>query len=314
MNPTISVIIPAYNSEKCIERCLNSVFSQTYDNLNVIVINDGSIDNTGAILQKLKNKYDKLIVIEQKNGGVSKARNVGIDAATSEYIAFIDADDTIDNDCFEKLISVSQEKKADIVVCGCKNIDTNTGKVLFNDSPVKHKIELGDGDCIVFWGVPWGKLIRSSLIKDKCYFTEGVLFEDDPYSMMVHSLADKVVPIDYLGYNYYINNPNSSMGIEAREKKFIEQFPYSAYENTIRKVIEYGNDNCFNRLQIYYLRNMMALFHNRINKRDGKEIRKFHYYLCKKYSLTKKIKLIRLPLKEKFKIDCIRYATRFHLI
>lgn len=314
MKPSISVIIPAYNAEKYIERCLDSVFSQTFNNLQVIVINDGSLDNTGTILQKLKIRYSNLIVIEQENSGVSKARNVGIDAATSEYLAFVDADDTIDNDYFEKLISALQEKKADIAVCGCKNIDTNIGKLLFTDSPIKHKIELGDGDCIVFWGAPWGKLIKSSLIKHKCYFTEGVLFEDDPYSIMLHSLADNVIPINYLGYNYFVNNPNSSMGIEAREKKFIERFPYSAYENAIKKVIEFENPKCFNRLQIYYLRNMMALFHNQISKRDGKEIRKFHYDLCKKYSLTKKIKQIHMPLKERIKIDYIRYATRFHLI
>ena len=93
----VSVIIPVYNSEKYIEKCINSVLAQTYQNYEIIVINDGSKDNSGKIMEQLQDKYpDKIKYIEQENMGVAKTRNKGIEIATGDYIAFMDNDDYIE--------------------------------------------------------------------------------------------------------------------------------------------------------------------------------------------------------------------------
>ena len=318
MSPLISIIVTVYKAELCIGRCIESILSQTFKDYKLILVDDGSPDKSGEICDSYAQKDERIHVIHQENKGASGAYNAGINYALtsseSKYLSFVDGDDTIDNDYFEKLLLAIQEKDADIVLCGCRNIDTETDKLLFTDSPMNHKIELHNGNCIVFWGVQWGKLIKASLIKDKCFFTEGVQFEDDPYSIMVHSLADRVIPIDYIGYNYYVNNPNSIIGIEAKEHKYIEKFPYAAYEDAVKTVIEFGDDLKFNHLQVYYLSNMMGVLFKKIKRKEARSIVEFHYRLCREYTLTKRIEHIHLPLKNKLKISFMIFATKMRLI
>ena len=104
MDLLISIIIPAYNIENYIVRCLDSLLNQTYKNLEVIVVDDGSSDNTGKIIDDYASKYENIKVIHKKNAGVSAARNSGIDVANGDYIGFVDGDDTVDKEMFEVLI------------------------------------------------------------------------------------------------------------------------------------------------------------------------------------------------------------------
>lgn len=126
---TISVIIPAYNCEATIERCLKSIFAQTYIKLQVIVINDGSVDNTETIVRSIAGREDRIILVSIPNGGVSHARNVGIDMADGEYITFVDADDYIDPKMYGSLIDLIQEYQVQIAHCSYQNVD-ETGAVI----------------------------------------------------------------------------------------------------------------------------------------------------------------------------------------
>lgn len=107
----VSVIIPIYNAEKRIEKCLDSILNQKYDNIEIICVNDGSTDDTTRILEVYSNNDSRIIVINKENEGVSKARNTGIENATGKYIVFIDADDTIEADMIKRLVEEITEKK-----------------------------------------------------------------------------------------------------------------------------------------------------------------------------------------------------------
>ena len=117
----ISVIIPIYNAENYLNRCLESIIQQTYKDLEVILIDDGSKDNSGKICDEYKNKDNRLIVIHKKNGGVCSARNVGLSIATGDYVCFMDADDFIDLDMYKRLINIIAKEEVDIVICGFAN-------------------------------------------------------------------------------------------------------------------------------------------------------------------------------------------------
>ncbi len=99
--PEISVIVPVYNCEKYLEKCINSILSQTFDDLELILINDGSSDNSGKICDEFKEKDSRVKIVHQKNMGVSVARNVGLDVSEGKYIGFIDGDDYIESDMYE---------------------------------------------------------------------------------------------------------------------------------------------------------------------------------------------------------------------
>ena len=115
----ISVIIPVYNGEKYLKKCLNSIVNQTiFKSLQVIVVNDGSTDNTLYILRTYKKNYDNIIALNILNAGVSNARNIGIEVARGDYITFVDSDDWLESDCYEKMYRKACESKADIVAAG----------------------------------------------------------------------------------------------------------------------------------------------------------------------------------------------------
>ncbi len=150
MDLLISIIIPAYNIENYIVRCLDSLLNQTYKNLEVIVVDDGSSDNTGKIIDDYASKYENIKVIHKKNAGVSAARNSGIDVANGDYIGFVDGDDTVDKEMFEVLIDNAIKYDADISHCGYKmvfpsRIDYyyNTGELIEQDN------ELGLKDLVL---------------------------------------------------------------------------------------------------------------------------------------------------------------------
>ena len=121
----ISIIIPIYNSEKWLSRCLNSVIHQTYKNLEIILINDGSTDNSLNVCEKFKEMDNRIKIINKDNEGVSIARNVGIKEATGKYIKFVDSDDWLENKCCELLYNEIKKEETDLVICGLIIVKNN---------------------------------------------------------------------------------------------------------------------------------------------------------------------------------------------
>ena len=125
MEELISVVVPVYNVEKYIDKCINSIINQTYKNLEIILVDDGSPDNCGNICDEYAKKDNRIIVIHKENGGVSSARNIGIKNAKGKWITFVDSDDWIENDYVEKLSKIGIQNKAEVVLCGYNRINNN---------------------------------------------------------------------------------------------------------------------------------------------------------------------------------------------
>ncbi|MDD6812335.1 MAG: glycosyltransferase family 2 protein [Lachnospiraceae bacterium] len=142
--PLISIIIPVYNVEKYLTRCLESVVAQTYSNLEIILVDDGSTDNSGKVCDKYQEIDSRIKVVHKKNGGVSDARNEGIDEACGEYIAFVDSDDWVTRNYIENMYAILVKNSCDIAICDVKRTSkgdlkksTEKLKTYFKDEAIK---------------------------------------------------------------------------------------------------------------------------------------------------------------------------------
>ncbi len=169
-NPLISVIVPAYNVEKWLSRCLDSILNQTYKNIEIVVIDDGSKDNTKSLIDEYSHKYKNIVPVYQENQGVSYARINGIKSANGEWIGFVDSDDEIELDMYEMLLKNALKYQADISHCGYQmvfenkiNYFYNTGRIVIQDNSTGLK-DLLEGKFIEP-GL-WNKIFHKNLFKD----------------------------------------------------------------------------------------------------------------------------------------------------
>lgn len=203
-NEKVSVIIPVYNDEKYLKQCVESVLTQTYTNLEIILVDDGSTDHTPEICEEYREKYDQIRVLHKKNGGVGSSRNAGLALATGEYILFIDNDDWLEKHHIEELYKLAKENNADIAA-GNFNIfyeDTSTFSYWLNDDTYFKKVysikewfslqyRTDFYNMSVVFTVPWDKLYKRSLFKNIVY-PEDAPVEDDLTTWKVYLLANKI--------------------------------------------------------------------------------------------------------------------------
>lgn len=166
----ISVIVAVYNIEAYLEKCVRSLRNQTYRNLQIILVDDGATDGCPAICDRLAEEDGRIQVIHKKNGGLSDARNAGIAAADGEYIAFVDGDDWIETDMYEKLLSAARQFDAPLVVCRYRKIyrnrevDASTGAAVVFDGQEALESFLMEEDDICIQNAAWNKLYRRELM------------------------------------------------------------------------------------------------------------------------------------------------------
>lgn len=209
MKYSVSIIVPAYNCGEFLPKCLNSLVRQTLSDIQIIVINDGSTDNTGKIADQYKNKYNNIVVIHKKNEGVSSARNVGLECAEGEYIGFVDADDHVEPDMFEKLYSAMVENSADIAECDYYYVEPS--KITCNVLNLKStyyditKMELPVAYLKLIASAPflWNKLYRASLIKENSLCFSLEMGEDCLFNLKLLSMIKSAVTIEKSYYYYY---------------------------------------------------------------------------------------------------------------
>ena len=172
--PKVSVIVPVYNVEKYITRCLTSLVNQTIDDLEIILVNDGSTDNSEKLIKQFKKDYKNIIYVKKENGGLSSARNFGLIYATGEYIAFLDSDDYVDKSIYQKMYEKAKATNSDYVECDFiwKYPDNEKIDVGFR---YKDKKEMFEKARVV----AWNKLIkREIIINNKLEFPVGLYYED----------------------------------------------------------------------------------------------------------------------------------------
>ena len=178
----VSIIVPVYNVEKYLAKCLDSLVNQTLEDVEIIVVDDGSKDNSKQIIDEFQTKYpDKIKSFVKKNGGLSDARNFGLDRANGEYIGFVDSDDYVTAGMFEEVYSLAQKYDAEMVICNLQKVDEN-GKILQKLTQVPNmpeKIDLAK-NLSVFSDLGYfacNKLFKRELFENK-RFKKGVHFED----------------------------------------------------------------------------------------------------------------------------------------
>jgi len=200
----ISVIVPVYKVEKYLRKCVESIQMQTYTDLEIILVDDGSPDRCGAICDELAAEDKRIKVIHQKNGGLSAARNTGIDQSHGDYIAFIDSDDYIEPQMMELLLTAMEEADTDITMCGCK-IVSEDGRNLGGDD---FEDEILTGESLIIKCVlplktaVWNKLFRRGFISIH-RFPSGKIHGED-LVFLSNTLSDNTLlkTISYCGYNY----------------------------------------------------------------------------------------------------------------
>lgn len=207
----VSIIVPSYNNEEYVDRCINSLLNQDYSEIEIIFVNDGSNDNTDNVVNKYVDN-PKFQYIKQENGGVGAARNTGLKKATGDYITFVDSDDTVTNDYVSKMLNCALKTKADIVVCGRNKI---VNESIRSNAP--NNVICVDGIealCNLLAGIynsrpVWGKLYKREIIQGVS-FTEEHIFEEVRFSTDIFIKSQKVIYMNECLYNYYIHS-NSIM-------------------------------------------------------------------------------------------------------
>lgn len=218
-NPKVSIIVPIYNVEKYLDRCMESLLNQTLKDIEIIMVDDGSPDNCPKMCDEYAKKDKRVKVIHKKNGGLGFARNSGLDIATGEYVAFVDSDDFTDTDAYRCLYETAKERGADVVYAGFhsqqsdlsettfftldkewvgKDILSFLGEMLYNDKPQEENISMS----------MWNAIYRRSVIENnhiRFKSEREVLSEDAVFHMSLLPLCKKVVCIPKIFYHYCYN-------------------------------------------------------------------------------------------------------------
>jgi len=219
--PIISIIVPVFNAEKYLKRCINSILTQTFNNFELILVNDGSTDKSGSICDEYSKMDYRIKVIHKANGGPSEARNMGIDNAIGQYIGFVDSDDYIENDMYEKLYEACILYRTRISMCGRYDLLGGTKKTLFSFEGYKvwsSKDAIGN---LLTWNnidsSPCDKLFEKSLFNG-IRFPIGKAFED---IFIIYQLLYKAHTISHIGdpKYYYCHRADSGSVQELSEKR-----------------------------------------------------------------------------------------------
>lgn len=271
----ISIIVPVYNTEKYLEKCLESLVNQTLENIEIIVINDGSTDNSPNIIEKYEKLYpEKIKAFTKPNGGISSTRNFGLSKSSGEYIGFIDSDDYIEHNMYEELYKKAIEGDFDVTICNTtlvyeNEVETNTLKMYIDDDIInKEKIKESMN---YFYPVLWDKIIKRSLIYNTegsyLEFENGVWYEDMQWLIKLYPRINSIGVVNK-PLHYYLQ----------RGQSITYTYNDKLYDiiNNMDNVIEYyKNNNLYEEykeeLEYLYVRYAFATFMKRLAKSKDKQ-------------------------------------------
>ncbi|KAB7671695.1 glycosyltransferase [Bacillus sp. B1-b2] len=235
-NEIISIIVPIYNVEDYLKRCLDSIIGQTYKSLEIILVNDGSTDSSGELCDIYKNKDTRIKVIHKNNGGISSTRNAGLEAASGKYIGFIDSDDWIDSDMYQSLHECLVNSNSDISICGVKEVRNNS---IIKSNQVEEIVTLSSQEAIKLLiedkkvkSFTWNKLYRREVFKN-IYFPEGKKYED---IYLMHTIFKNAATITLLNEEkyYYMRRDDSITNEKTIENKYDYYNAYLKRLNDLR--------------------------------------------------------------------------------
>ena len=215
MGKKITVIVPVYNTKKFLTRCVNSILKQSYENLEVIIIDDGSTDGSAQVCDELSKSDKRVRVIHQKNKGIATTRNIGIENATGYYISFVDSDDYLEKDLYKNLIE-NNESESNILIFDYEICDVN-GKLvhnplLANENNLEKRRQFYSNEKLLhlIWNEKLFCYLWSMLIPKKLFenvrFPDGRLYEDEAVFYKIFMVSDGAEYIPYKGYHYVQHN------------------------------------------------------------------------------------------------------------
>ncbi len=324
----ISVVVPVYNVEKYLEKCINSILNQTFKNYELILVDDGSTDKSGKICDDYLKKNSQIKLIHKKNGGLSDARNAGIVIALGEYITFVDSDDYLDSEYLKVMYEMAINYSADLVMCGSQNVYENKkNNLIKNENIVSEviskeqaykKILLQEGTDVS----ACRKLYKTKIFKEnEILYPVGKLYEDIQIIDKIVENSSKIVITNYIGY-YYLQRTGSIMYGGISEKNFVlidaitrlalfiqDNYPNISYAANKRYI--YCNFHILGR----------AIFDKGFEKECNKirdnilkysdEILNSNLYSLKEKFATRTLKMGLKPYKCFWKIYCILRGKKF---
>lgn len=264
----LSVIVPCYNVEYYLVDCVESIIKAKVDNMEIILVNDGSVDDTLKVIKELKNKYDSIIkVVDKENGGLSSARNAGLKVATGEYVSFVDSDDTINENMYRTMLDKAIKEDFDMVVCGEARIfDDHTDVV---DSGIKNNCY--DKESIksimpYIYPAACNKIYKRSLFKN-IKFTEGIWYEDVEFIYRLLPTLNSIGVVEGYFYNYYQRAGSITYTYNSKLYDLVDNMNslYKYYKDN--KLFKEYHDV----LEYTYVRYLYATFIKRLSKMKNKE-------------------------------------------
>lgn len=258
----VSIIVPVYNTSKYLDKCLNSLVNQTLSDIEIIVVNDGSTDNSMDIVNKYKEKYNKIKVIDKKNGGVSTARNAGINVATGKYIGFVDSDDYVDTSMYEKLYNASIIADYDVVVCDLFAVNNNHKKIMSSglNKNLNNKNNIRENMNNIN-ATLCNKIYKTNIIKNNL-FTENMEYEDVEF---LYRLLPKIGNISLVNEPLYFYNNRDNSTTHTYSDKW-----YKLLDNLDIIIKYYVDNNLYNKykheLEYMYIKYTFGTFLKKISK------------------------------------------------
>lgn len=286
--PLISVIVPVYNLEKYLVRCIESIIGQTYKNLEIILIDDGSTDTSGQIIDEFKKKDNRIKVIHKENGGESSARNTGLRMATGEYIAFCDCDDWMDLDMYETLAWELNQENIDMVASGWYKETDSSSQEIRNALPVNSQV-FGRDELLKYlymrdsyrgFAYMWDKLYKREILKDKdgnwILFREDLRLGGDVlYLAEVALNVKRAKYVDWAFYHYYQRDKS---GCHTKDVTKLREW-LKAYELILQRFeeeqIDYKTKDYVKRFLAYHSSNATEIAAVQGQKEAQKEFQRF---------------------------------------
>ena len=259
----ISVIVPIYNVEKYIQKCLDSILNQTYRKIEIILVNDGSTDKSGEIAKQYQRDYSNIRYFEKKNGGLSDARNFGLSKATGDYICFIDSDDYIDENLFSNLEKYL-EMDYDMIKYKLIKVDENYNYLEKIDGPI-FEDKTGEEAFNILYGQDvmlqpaWLYIYRKIFVdENKLEYPVGKYHEDFARTVLLMLKARKITSTNIYGYYYYQSKSSITRGND-EEKKLVRALDMiEHYDYMIEKIMDYSiSKKTKENLMIYYTNNII---------------------------------------------------------
>ena len=302
MCPKISVIVPIYNVEQYLDQCVQSILNQYYSHLEIILVDDGSEDRCPQMCDDWASKDPRIIVIHKNNGGLSDARNAGLDICTGDYIAFVDSDDWIDPGMFQVMMQAIQQEEADLCACGIiscyqdREVRWGNREYITGNSEVMLDRLYSDS---VFPVCSWNKLYRRELWTG-LRFPVGKICEDAFTTYLILHKSEKIVQIKEALY-YYRIRPKSIMTSSFSKSSMDEEEAWRLNSEFIRQ----NYPNIYRRAYTFYLQSINVLIH-RMNKEDRIQYSKEYEYLRRIISRNIFFMLFRSTASIKYRIKYLR--------